>query len=267
MLQDVVPVWLAQCVCVTWLRSALEKLSRGRVVRRRFSSDFGRQLLFVTPDSRLRYWRWDLDSVDPHLLAAARNLVRPGDSVWDIGANCGLFSFAAAYVAGAAGRVIAVEPDTFLATNLTRSNDVRSSDIADVMVLPCAVSNVLGIAQLHIAARGRSSNSLGQGRSQAGGFRTSQATVVVTLDWIAEHCPPPDVVKVDVEGLETDVLYGGLDLLTAKRPTLYIEVGKEQAGEVSRLLSELGYRMYDSADLTAEINEAAYNTVAIHKSR
>lgn len=136
------------------MRSTAEKLSRGRVLRRRFSADFGRQLLYVTPDSALRYWRWDLDSVDVELLAAARSLVELGDSVWDIGANCGLFAFASAYVAGPEGQVVAVEPDSFLALNLKRSNEVRKPNVSPVVVLPCAVSNELGLADLHIASRG-----------------------------------------------------------------------------------------------------------------
>lgn len=48
--------------------------------------------------------------VDPALMRLAAETVGRGDIVWDIGANLGLFSFAAAVAASPSGRVLAVEP-------------------------------------------------------------------------------------------------------------------------------------------------------------
>jgi FkbM family methyltransferase len=55
----------------------------------------------------------------------AAETVGPGNTVWDIGANLGLFGFAAAVAAGPSGRVLAVEPDTALAGLLRRSAAVN----------------------------------------------------------------------------------------------------------------------------------------------
>ena len=51
---------------------------------------------------------------------------------------------------------------------------------------------------------------------------------------------PPDLVKIDVEGAETDVLRGAAQTLAKVRPILLIELhGTNEA--VAHLLSEAGY--------------------------
>ena len=72
---------------------------------------------------------------DPELLRIAAALVEPGDVVWDVGANVGLFAAAAASRAGPTGRVIAVEADEATAV-LARANlgiDVMVGDAVDLL--------------------------------------------------------------------------------------------------------------------------------------
>ena len=76
----------------------------------------------MSPDSALGYWRRDISAVDPLLLAMARELVRPKMTVWDIGANVGLFAFAAAALGAT---VLAIEPDVWLASLMQRSTTLR----------------------------------------------------------------------------------------------------------------------------------------------
>jgi predicted RNA methylase len=95
---------------------------------------FGDAPLLVSPDSTLAYWRRDLSRVDPFLLSVVRELVRPKMVVWDIGANVGLFSFAAASLGA---QVVAVEADTWLANLIHRSTMLNR---LPVTVLPaCGV--------------------------------------------------------------------------------------------------------------------------------
>ena len=73
------------------LRLLAERVSRGVVLKRRLPPEFGGARLYVTPEARLNLWRHDLRKCDPALLELAREVIKPKDVIWDIGANVGLF--------------------------------------------------------------------------------------------------------------------------------------------------------------------------------
>src|ERR1043165_8291887 len=96
------------------LRRILERLSQRKTFKRRLPANFGHAAIYVSPDAGLKYWTTTLGKVDPLLLSTVEQIIAPGDCVWDIGANVGMFSFAAAVKAGEKGKVLAVEADTWL---------------------------------------------------------------------------------------------------------------------------------------------------------
>jgi FkbM family methyltransferase len=227
------------------LRSAAERASHRIVFRRRLPPPFSSARMYVTSEGGLKYLARPMAQVDPALLALAAEVVSAGDTVWDIGANLGLFSFAAAVAAGPGGRVLALEPDTDLTGLLRRSAAANAGRGAPVEVLPCAVSDEPSVASFQIARRNRATSHLaGYGTAMAGGVRSTQLVPTVTLDWLAGRFPRPDVVKIDVEGAELAVLTGGASVL-ARRPTLVCEVTTENARAVSELLAGCGYTVYD----------------------
>jgi FkbM family methyltransferase len=173
-------------------------------------------------------------------------MVKPGSVVWDVGANMGLFSFAAAGLAGARGRVFAFEPDAVMARLLRRSARLNPGAAA-VEVIPCAVAQEPGLAHFEIAQRSRASNALeGCQLSQGGGVRELETVVTVSLDWLTERLPAPDVVKIDVEGADLAVFRGARKMLEAKRPVLIFESTPPNRDEESRLLRDLGYTLFDA---------------------
>lgn len=231
------------------LRRLGEWLSRGVVLKRKLPGRFGRRPLLVTPDSRLAYWRRNLERVEPELLAWADEFISEGDTVWDLGANVGVFSLAAAVRAGPGGHVLALEPDLRLARLLQRSVDLSSSaEEAEITVLPLAAGSSAELARLRIADRGRSSNYLDRfgGGTQTGGTRKSYRVMSITLDWLAGRVASPDLVKIDVEGAEGAVLEGGRAVLRDHRPILLIEVYERNQGDVAKVLRETNYRFYDA---------------------
>jgi FkbM family methyltransferase len=225
------------------IRSVVEQVSRNRVLKRRLPKKFGSREVFVSPDSALQFWKRDLSGVAPELFALADKLVRPGAIVWDVGANVGLFSFAAAAKAGSEGKVCAIEADPWLAMLLRRSAEVPYYRAAPVEVLNVAVSDCVSILEFNIAKRGRSSNFVsGFSGTQSDGARTVFPVIAISLDWLAERSTVPTVVKIDVETMDHLVLRGATKMLRS-RPILIAEVTRQRSVEVSQLLTEYGYKL------------------------
>jgi len=249
-------------------RRLVERLSRGVVLRRSLPRRFGGARLYVTPDASLRFWRPGLGHVDPRLLALVEELVRTGDSVWDIGSNVGLFAFSAAHRATNTGHVLAVEADPLLASLLKRSSAIADRPGAPVEVLHAAIADSTGVARFAIAERGRATSHLIEvgGSTQTGGARFVTEVPCLTLDSLLQGRLPPALVKVDVEGAELLALRGGAQLLSTARPRILCEVSAENRDEVGALLHGFDYRLFD-ADLSSSERPAlgapAWNTLAM----
>lgn len=249
------------------VRTLLERTTRDWVFRRRLPGTLGGAKIFVSPSAGLRYLFRSMAQVDPKLCGLATDFVRKGNVVWDVGANLGLFSFAAAHLSGATGHVLSFEPDLWLVQLLRRSAAIQPTTAAPVRVVPVAVAETMDLRSFSIALRSRAGNFLaGYGSTQTGGVREEQTVVSVSLDWLAKRLPTPDIIKIDVEGAELAVLEGGLDLLEAKRPVIICEVASESSRQVTALLRSKKYSIFDgdrAARERVELDAAPWNTLAI----
>jgi len=248
---------------------ALERWSRGRVVRRSMGSEFGGRVFYASPEAAL-YWAWPWASagIDEELNNFSREFVQPGSVVWDFGGHLGIFAFSAAHRAGGKGMVLSVEPDPFLSRLMIMSESVRPVGVAPCTVLTCAVGRSPGFATLEIPERSRAANAIaGKSEStQRGGIRQRLDVPIVTIAQLGLHYPSPDVIKMDIEGSEFDALLGGEELLAAKRPVMLLEVYAHIREDVTRLLRRWGYRLYDAEKPSVsrrEVEVAPHNTLAV----
>lgn len=247
------------------LRTLLERLSRERVLRRHLPSDFGLVPILVSPDAALSLWKTRTRS---DLFNFAREFVQAGSTVWDVGANVGLLSVAAAQRAGVTGKVIAVEPDIWLAALLRRSAAIQPATSAPIQVVSAAIFDSASIASFNIAKRGRASNFLSAagGSTQTGGVRETVSVVTITLDWLLEQGVAPNVLKIDVEGAESNVLRGAQRVLAEAQPVVLIEVypDPKSHNEVTEMLLRNNYALYDwDARPRVRVDQACFNTLAI----
>jgi FkbM family methyltransferase len=249
-------------------RWILERLSRNLVFRRRLPRRLGGQLLWVTPDASLRFWRPGLGHADPLLLQWAAEWVEEGCVVWDIGANVGLFAFASAHQAGPRGTVLAVEADDRLSALIHRSAAAAPSGSAPVEVLTAAVSDHCGVERFGVAERSRATSHLlsKRGSSQTGGTREVRVVITLTLDWLLGRFPAPSLVKLDVEGAEAACLRGATELLSQVRPVVFCEVAHENAVAVAEIFRRHRYVLLDAALPRGEqrpLDLPAWNTLAL----
>lgn len=181
-----------------------------------------------------------MGELEVYVQEALRRTVPPGGTVYDVGANIGFFSLLAARFAGAGGRVLAFEPVPAVA-ELVREAAQRSGLADRVEVLAQAVADVSGTQDLYVVADASWSHLASRGNP--GGAVQTIAVPVVTLDEVvAGGAPPPDVVKLDVEGSEGDVLRGAREVLRAHRPALIVELHDTHA-DVLPELRDAGYAL------------------------
>ena len=186
------------------LRSVLERATHRIVIGRRLPAQFGKTRIYVSTEGGLRYLLRDMSDVDPVLLQLAADVSQAwATAVWDVGANVGLFSFAAAAAAGPAGNLLAVEPDTALAGLLRRSAAARPRARACCRCCPPRhPTRCPSPGSTSRGATGRRATSTVTAPPWQAACGSPNLVPTVTLDWLAARFPAPDVLKIDVEGAE-----------------------------------------------------------------
>lgn len=166
---------------------------------------------------------------DRNLTTVIGNLLPPGGTFVDVGANFGTYTVFAAAKVGPRGTVFAIEPSPDIFPLLFESVAMNGFEARSTM-LRCAAGAKRGEAVLHQFAHRKGGNTLlphiaDAARERYGETVTTAKVATRTLDDImAEHNPDRiNLIKIDVEGSEAAVLAGARDTLWAYRPRLVIE--------------------------------------------
>lgn len=171
---------------------------------------------------------------------ALRRSIPAGGTVYDVGANVGFFTLLAARFAGDGGHVLAFEPVPAIA-ELVREGAQRSGLAERVDVRAEAVALKAGVEELYVVADASWSHLVSRG-NPGGAVETISVPVTTLDDVVAGGAPPPDVVKLDVEGSEGDVLRGARDVLRTHRPIVVMELHDTHADALP-VLREAGYAL------------------------
>jgi FkbM family methyltransferase len=201
--------------------------------------------LRLPAETLMWYGEHEPDVQNAILAVVRRGAVVPGIVFYDIGAYVGVMALGAALLIGDSGRIIAFDGDP---ENIARLRDhtARNGLEHRLRLVHAAVWSRTAIDGISFR-RGAIARS--QGGVEADGNRPVLGSgelinvPAITLDdFVAAGAPPPQLVKIDVEGGEYEVLRGGTNLFAHQRPLMIVEVHHQQAAE----------------QITARLNEHQY---------
>lgn len=196
-------------------------------------------------DALIKTGRTHIEPELKHILAIARTL--PKDAVVvDAGANIGLVAVPLALtLQGSGGTVLAYEPQRMLYYALCGT--AALNDLDNLFAYNQAVGASTGWitvpAQDYGAAKDFGMVSLAEGNPDAAGDHVP----VATIDGLT--LPRLDFLKIDVEGMELDVLKGGDATIRAHQPWCWIKYWKVGTEPIKAAFAGLSYRFYRMNDL------------------
>lgn len=159
----------------------------------------------------------ELFAKEPDTISWIRRQLGPDDIFLDIGANVGTFSIFAATRLSGAGHVYAMEPH--LANAIQLLQNVASNKLSDrISVLSIAASNTDCLIPFHYKrwGEGASGSQLGVGASSAVQNPVGvELKVSYRIDTLiaAGYLRPPNLIKIDTDGIEMEILAGMEKLL------------------------------------------------------
>jgi len=178
-----------------------------------------------------------LGTYEPYMQEAFARFVRPGATVYDVGAHSGYHSLLCALLVGPAGRVIAFEPNPVNRASIKQQ--LLANPAAQVIVSSYALSDCCGPSAFD-TSHGRS-----QGRLADHGDLTVETR---QLDFLVTHegFPEPDVIKIDVEGYEKQLLLGAMTTINKCHPVILCDRNDDTTfSQVDGLLTDIGYEVTD----------------------
>ncbi|MGB2599463.1 MAG: FkbM family methyltransferase [Candidatus Omnitrophota bacterium] len=215
-------------------------------------------------------------SYEKETLYVINKYVKSGDTCFDIGANVGPVSFALAKKAGSDGRVFAFEPGGFLFQRLTDNIKLNPSYAEIIKAYKIGFSDKIETLTW---------NEDKDNRGNAGFLlqkpNQEEKIELITIDDFFQKNKIEKVgfIKIDVEGMEYEVVKGAMNTIKKHKPILYYETGffekgfwaERGRGEkvnlwIEEILKEIGYRIYKVENNTVtetQYPDLSYNTLAM----
>jgi FkbM family methyltransferase len=191
-------------------------------------------------------WEMEVQALLSHFL-------EPGDIAVDCGANYGIHTLAMARQVGSTGRVISFEPQPAIFSAL--HTNIALNDFPWVEPKNMGVGARSGFFDVPLRVQNSGAFSLRDaGFSRSGTTSEVKRRIpVVSLDEAMASYPCPSVLKIDVEGMELEVLKGAESILFSCSPVIFLEYHfvrsrddalSERTPEILQILWDHGYSIH-----------------------
>lgn len=253
-------LWRAERRFLSWLPTPLKRAyletshfmaTQLRLQNMRFAVSSPRYgIMLVNRVDTVNAFIYFFDVWEPHISALLEARLREGDVFVDVGANIGYYSLCAARLVGDSGRVYAIEASPSIYDRLCQH--IELNGLPNVAPVHCAVWDSEGELDIFLGPRKNEGNtSLHPSPNRVRESKVRAAPLSVLLD--DGDLGRVKMVKIDVEGAETQVIRGIVSCLDRMPEDVMflMEVTKalmvEQGGSVEAALApfvERGFRFY-----------------------
>jgi len=175
----------------------------------------------VVSESLALYGEWAQREID--FLAS---FIAPGSTVLDIGAFIGTHTLAFSSMVGEQGAVIAFEPRAEAFELLSRN--VKDNGRTNVHLHQEGVAEVPSTIELQRLQPGALTNFAGLALENDGGSGSGYKVPLITVDGLS--LPAVGLLKIDVEGMERQVLEGARKTIASLKPAIFAEANSISAG-------------------------------------
>lgn len=218
--------------------------------------------LYLDLSQEKDYW---LGTYEPELQMAIQELVDAGQVAYDVGANVGYVTLLLARQVGRQGKVIAFEPFPQNVQRL-KQNIAANAHLAPMEVMAAAVVDVSHPVTFLVGP----SDDTGRVADHSVAELPDERNIVtegIALDHLVfeRGYPPPQVIKIDIEGGEIAALNGMQRLLAEVHPLILLETHNQTCTETAwEILTHLGYQVcwmkkgYPTLKRQADLPRRAY---------
>ncbi len=153
-----------------------------------------------------------------HVFDACKKFLKNGDVFYDIGANVGYMSIEIATIFKDQVEIISFEPQPLLAHAIALSS--KLNEFNNLYVFDLMLGEKRGEADLYIGSHSIHASAVAREKHSVRIKRP-----VATVDFMVETgcIPPPNVIKLDIEGGELSALSGARKTIASYRPHIIFE--------------------------------------------